>query len=1604
MTGEKDINSDWQDAATALMVEIAKLAPEETAEALISSIPSSGLPHYFVMKGLADFAHASPAKFIPHLKPVMTKVLPILALVKHDSMRWVFTCALGRFAEAIIQYNAGESNPNANYAVSEFSDSMYTSLNMLHTEWANSKEARLRCAVAESIGNLSAIVAPDVLEQMFVRVLQTLINTLKKEKPKEQLAIIQGLCVFLETSCERINATLQPQLELIWKELHACFCLVQAQPAQLQAELNRNTNELLRCFEVVGRHNVDGLLTLIQKVFDMKFGSKDPTVRASTLSILKHLISRLEGPLEGFKDTLIATLKTALGDFDFRVRKGVVQNIIAMGPSPNRYLACDGGQELIYFVARNAAISPAFVADWTARMAKDKTGADAVTPTEVKEMTTNVLTLFVNSLTILDPVLWPYILECMGHKTSDMAELFDGFPIICQCIHTLANRVSNESYFLIEYDQQVNLPRPQDMVAKTIVHVTQCDPQNKENTRHIAQAMLAIAPLLTATKDQTVPELWQGTVPQLLDYLKSDKFDQVKWEDVNHKLLANTVSAPKNEQWVEQVGDSLISQFISYRDPDRVEYKRVALSMAGLVISKSTKKEYVIKGIELLLENTEHANPKQRLGCAKALGFVSSTHADAVLDRLSRLGRAPGKGGGGGGMFGKKAEPEKNYGEHSKATALLAYGNATMRTPPALITSRMEPNVVPSVVSLLNESKLQEIKEAGLQCVDMIGKGIKKCQGYQLKSKEQIMDGVLVLMNLNPQGKGASPNNRDAFTLVSGGLLSLSAMIQLEPKITPEMTEKLLKAISTLFIKEWAVGEDKKDAASDPASPKIALGHLIETEVPENKDEEELQNSMGMLVCCLLEENTGIERLNELLNSFAEPIRSANPLERQRSLSINLQLLKHYYRVRAPGEAKGTDRELTFLGSLTATLIPRLFDTSNAVRQLAFSGLHTLLELNNEYNPEGAAYTKVRDALEKLLTLRPLFATQDPKELFGLSRQLGNFLAAVISQKDAPVVIESLLQKGLLDVLDDASNAVCVILNNLLHKLGAKLSEEDVTKFIKAMVGSLEKVEKRENTLLGLLHCIKSLSKHHNIIAYNALLSYPIPHENSVQKALRQLAGEPALCSTLVPHLLDVMLSSQLFEQRGKEEQAFCELPLSACCALGEILVDTPEAVQTAQQLQCKLLCTMLLFVSAAHESNKGQKDTKDRISPVTHVLNSFKSYIKHVYGRHANTWVQQQDLWTKLENLEDYTFALGDLLKCVICEDILSEEERQLEEDEDVKPLEAKPHRANKKVKEMYQFILPYTSKAIDCHRITGAALVGQLLFHALADKEIIHGGMNSLLSRSGEDEKVVIKLLAIHGMANISVHPLEEISMFIAPVITTLIACFGDDSAKVILNAMRTLCALLRNVDASNYLDPVIAPICLRVRPAFENTSEEIRVEAFQLFTVLVDLLVAGKLSPTTMEMQIFNNLPSVLVHCNDDEPTVRRPAKQALHAISRWFILNNKKSAYKKLFEKTAYQPEKRMDFDEFSREFTAIWVREYPQYVNDLLIALNGFFKSSWNTIKANAAILTGFMISHIDEEGRKRMNTEQTITGLINLIRTEKQPVVRQKAAKALGLF
>jgi hypothetical protein len=124
---------------------LSRLAPDIVAKQLLERFPSNSPPHYFIVKAFADFAYAYPQLFLPHLKEVLSRSLPILASLKQDNLKWVFCAALGRWAEAIVKC---KKENKSNIPMSEYSSAMHASFKNVLKEFLIIREPKFRLAAA----------------------------------------------------------------------------------------------------------------------------------------------------------------------------------------------------------------------------------------------------------------------------------------------------------------------------------------------------------------------------------------------------------------------------------------------------------------------------------------------------------------------------------------------------------------------------------------------------------------------------------------------------------------------------------------------------------------------------------------------------------------------------------------------------------------------------------------------------------------------------------------------------------------------------------------------------------------------------------------------------------------------------------------------------------------------------------------------------------------------------------------------------------------------------------------------------------------------------------------------------------------------------------------------------------------------------------------------------------------------------------------------------------------------------------------------------------------------------------------------------------------
>jgi len=101
MISVQEVKTDLQSAASQTLVNLSLCFPEAVITSLLSLCKPGVEPHYFIVRTLSDTAAANPISTVINLRDILSRIIPVLGLVKNSPMKWIFASALGRFAEGI---------------------------------------------------------------------------------------------------------------------------------------------------------------------------------------------------------------------------------------------------------------------------------------------------------------------------------------------------------------------------------------------------------------------------------------------------------------------------------------------------------------------------------------------------------------------------------------------------------------------------------------------------------------------------------------------------------------------------------------------------------------------------------------------------------------------------------------------------------------------------------------------------------------------------------------------------------------------------------------------------------------------------------------------------------------------------------------------------------------------------------------------------------------------------------------------------------------------------------------------------------------------------------------------------------------------------------------------------------------------------------------------------------------------------------------------------------------------------------------------------------------------------------------------------------------
>eukprot|EP00118_Oscarella_pearsei_P020078 m.216312 g.216312 ORF g.216312 m.216312 type:complete len:1058 (+) comp39860_c0_seq3:99-3272(+) len=922
LTQSKDVVPDWQAAASSLLVALGRRQEYGALvmDGLMTKFGVGTVPHFFVVETLGKLSSENVYGVVPRVKDALTRMLPVMAGIKHDNLKWAFCSCLGKFSEAILDYIANmDKASDKSIAVEMYHGEMYSAYDVMFNLWLLSKEAKLRLAVIDAIGYMSHLMSIDRLEEITPRLLPML-GTLYK-KHSDHFYITNSICMCLDAVQKKNPAILDPYIDVLMNNLHPVACV----PADFSNPVTvKNHNELLRCFNVLTKSYSDRVVGFLLTKLEIK----EERSRIGTLEILKYLINSSDEEMDTKKSLTVSGLKILLSENNNQVKKMLAQVVTSM--AHHEYLGLEGGHLLIEFIVRQCALTSG-----PDEGPKSPVEREPFNNLQLRQMCENVLHLITTTIQHTESVLWPYLLECVVP-----VQYTEAMSSVCRSSAYLANRkrTTNAEDYELDYEILVNVPKPAAMISRLLVMAGRPHGSGGRGL-HVLHLMKDIGPIL----NEDLVDLWDAVIPKLTQYLedyakdKEEKeWSQKSWEDLVLKLLSKTLDEVDDEEWICELGYAMGNQIGLYstmRDEKNFLYKCI-----GVVLRKSTSRQFIHDHLALLFTSVDHSSQIEREGCAMALGFCATSHLDSAIEKLEQVAKDDmvRKSTGFLGLMKDKTEAEV---ERVKSTVMLCYGQVTFFAPPDLITSRIEVNILRSINPHFTNVKDTSVKQNLIRAVDLVGKALHpshlQTTDFVFQKRADLLGHMQVYIKAEPTAFVISRET------VSLAMDACATLVMLEPLLNEADEFDLIKTCTDAVYRlpsAHSLHDEKSSKGKSEAVKKdemAAAGKVMEMTVTS-------LNNLLKAVLLKKVDPGGLENVTKHLEPW---IVSVAPHERNLAIGSFCSVLHCYLDAVHPEPGQS----FVNLGHLLARTTPRCTDPELSVRQNAIDAMQVLLRIAARY-------------------------------------------------------------------------------------------------------------------------------------------------------------------------------------------------------------------------------------------------------------------------------------------------------------------------------------------------------------------------------------------------------------------------------------------------------------------------------------------------------------------------------------------------------------------------------------------------------------------------------------------------------------------------------
>ncbi|CAN1134865.1 Protein SHOOT GRAVITROPISM 6 [Linum perenne] len=1574
----KEVNTDWQRAAASLLVSIGSHLPDLMIEEIFLHLsgPNSALPA--MVQILADFASADALQFIPRLKAVLSRILPLLGNVR-EVHRSIFANAFKCWCQAAWLYSA--DFPLNTFLDGDVMSFLNSGFELLLRVWATSRDLKVRASSVEALGQMVGLITRTQLKAALPRLVPTMLELYKKDQDTALLATISlhnllNAALLSETGPPMLDFE---DLTVILSTLLPAVCVYNDRKGNSDFSVGLKTyNEVQRCFMIVGMVYPDDLFTFLLN----KCRLKEESLTFGAICVLKHLLPRSSEAWHSKMPFLVEAAKSLLDEQNLCVRKALSELIVVM--ASHCYFVGPSGEIFVEYLVRHCALSDNERNDTRKSMVsfrQMKIGFFSVG--ELRAVCEKGLLLLTITIPEMEHILWPFLLKMIVPRVYTGA-----VATVCRCISELCRqKSSNSNTILGECKTRSDIPIPEELLARLLVLLH--DPlAPSQSATQILSVLCYLAPLFP----RNITLFWQDEIPKMKAYvsdtddLKLDPSYQETWDDMIINFLAESLDVIQDNDWVISLGNAFTNQYELYAPED--EHSGLLHRCLGMLLQKVDDKGYVQDKINWMYKQANIAIPTNRLGLAKAMGLVAASHLDTVLEKLKGILVNVGQT-----IFQRLLSLfSENYktedSDDIHAALALMYGYAARYAPSTVIEARIDALVGTNMLSELLHVRHPTAKQAVITAIDLLGRAVinaaESGAPFPLKKRDVLLDYILTLMGKDDDEDFAD-SSLELLRTQASALSACTTLVSVEPKLTIDTRNLVLKATLGFF----AVPNEPEDVV------KSLIDNLI------------------TLLCAILltsgeDGRSRAEQLLHILRHIDQYVTSAVDYQRKRGcLAVHEMLLKFRMLCVSGSCAFGChgncshgkqldhtrgnfpnlpsafvlpSREALSLGERVIVYLPRCADTNSEVRKVAAQILDQLFSIALSLPRPLGSTTSVNMelsyqslySLEDVIAILRRDASIDPSEVFN---RIVSSVGALLT-KDELVGTLYGSAAGICDKIKPSAEGTIQAIIEFVTKRGNELNDADLSRTTQSLLSAAIHVTEK-HLRLETIGAISSLAESTGSkIVFNDVLA--TAGKDIITKDISRLRGgwpmqdafyafsqHPVLSSEFLEHLISVLNQTPVGKgdmDKGEPDiQTENEILQASMFALTAFFRGGGKVGKKAvEQSYASVLAGLTLQFGSCHGlASFGQRE------PLQYLLAAFHAFCECVGDIEMGKILARDG---ELNENEKWIAVIGDIAGCI----------------------------SIKRPKEVQTICLSLTkslNRQQRFQREAAAAALSEFVRYSGEFGAVLEEIVEALC-RHVSDESPTVRRLCLRGLVQI---PAVHISQYTTQILGVIVALMDDADESVQSTAVSCLLTILDS-SPNEAVEPILLNLSVRLRNLQVSMNPKMRANAFAAFGSLSTFGVGGQ-RDAFLE-QIHSAFPRLILHLHDDDLSVRQACRNTFKRIAPLMEMEGSVT----LFNSNFFTSNHRTDYEDFLRELTKQFVQHLPSRVDTYMALAIQAFDSPWPVIQANAIYLVSSFLSVSEDQRTLALYYSQVFGMLVSKMSRSPDAVVRARCSSALGLL